>query len=345
MKKLFTAFMVALFLAGIIGMGISTSWSKESPAEFYRKNPITVIIGFSPGGGTDYVSRLFANYWPKVTGGSAVAKNMGGAGGIVAANYVNARKPDGLTMVFGMYSSTFVLPKITRNKAAKYDPSRMNFIIGGMHEPFVIHISAKKPYETVEDLMKAKNLKMGAVTPYGDDAAALIPFLDFMNIDAKLITGYEGGSRSLLAAAKGEIDMVVAPASTGLLAVKKGFVKPAFVVMDYKRCPIYPDAPAMIELTKFTRAQEAFFKVSHQAGYILRTGAVAPGVPADRVKYMRDAFRKVTELKEFQDEAMKKFPMGPTPIGGEKLDDMVREAGNMDFEPIRVTIKKFLAVK
>ena len=345
MKRFFTALMVALFLAGFVAVGVSTSWAKVSPAEFYKKNAVTVVIGFSPGGGTDYVSRLFANYWPKVTGGSVIAKNMGGAGGVVAANYVNAQKPDGLTMVFGMYSSTYVLPKITKNKAAKYDPLKMKFIIGGMHEPFVIHISAKKPYETVEDLMKAKNLKMGAVSPYGGDSAALIPFLDFMNIDAKLITGYRGGSKSLLAAAKGEIDMVVAPASTGLRAVKKGFVKSAFVVMDYKRCPIYPDAPAMTELVKFTPAQEALFKVSHQAGYILRTGAVAPGVPADRVKYMREAFWKVTELKEFQDEAMKKFPMGPTPIGGEKLDSMVKEAGNMDFEPVRATIKKFLAVK
>ena len=77
MKKAVAKTLTVLFLTGILMTGFSASWAKDiSPAEFYKKNTLTMYIGFSPGGGTDYVSRLFASYWPKVTdGGKIAAKN------------------------------------------------------------------------------------------------------------------------------------------------------------------------------------------------------------------------------------------------------------------------------
>jgi len=336
---------IAILAVALLTVG-SSAWAKDmSPAEFYKNNPLTMYIGYSAGGGTDYVARLFAKYWSEVSGGKVIPKNMGGAGGIMAANYVNAQKPDGLSMVFGMLSSTFIMPAVNKNKAAKFDPLAMNYIIGGMHEPFVVHISAKKPYETLADLKKVKGLKFSAVTPYGGDTAAIIPYLHFNKLDVKLITGYKGGSASLLATAKGETDMVVAPASTGLRAVNKGFVKMAVAVMDYERCSIYPDAPAMPELMKFTPEQEKIFKTCHQAGYILRTGAVAPGVSAERVAYLRDKFYEITKLKEFQEEANSKFPLGPTPASGVEIQARVKESVKMDFDKVRGIIKQYLALK
>jgi len=292
MKRILSFGVAMVLVAGLI-FSICPQPVAEatSAADFYKKNVVTVVVGYSPGGGSDYAARLLASYWPDATdGGAMIVKNMPGAGGLLGTNYVCSVKPNGLTIGLGMVASTYLMPFLTKDPAAKHDAKKLQWLVGVFHEPWGMFISAKRPYESVEDLKKAKGLKCATVVPFGASTIAEAFFIDVLGLDAKIISGYKGGSAMALAAGKGEVDISPNPISVGLRGVEKGFVKPPVAVIGRKRVDVFKDSPTLPELVKFTPEQEEQFKRVVTASYILRVCAAAPGVPHDRVTFMRDAF-------------------------------------------------------
>ena len=148
-----------------------------------------------------------------------------------------------------------------------------------------------------------------------------------------------------LAAGKGEVDVIPNPLGVGINSMKKGFVKSPVVIVDSKRSKFFPDTPAITELVKFTPEQEALYKMVDMATYVIRVAAAPPGVPEDRVKFMRDAFAKIVAMKGFNNQAKLNFPMGPTPLVGTELDEFVAEAADLKVEPVTTMVKKYLSIK
>jgi tripartite-type tricarboxylate transporter receptor subunit TctC len=346
MKRFLTiVLMIVLVSVLIFGVSAKSVAGPVSAAEFYKKNVVTMLVGFNPGGGSDYGGRLLASYWTAATGGAMVVKNKTGGGGIVATNYMNTAKPDGLTIAFGNFGSGFVLPHLFKDRAMKYDIKKLNFLVGAFHEPWTLLISTKRSYESVEDLKNAKGLKFSALNPSGPGGIVGAFFIDILGLDARLITGYKGGSAMGLAAGKGEVDVIPNPLGVGINSMKKGFVKTPVVVVDSKRSDIFPDTPAVTEIVKFTPKQQALFKMVDMASYILRVAAAPPGVPEDRVNFMRDAFAKIVAMRGFNNQAKLNFPMGPTPLLGNELDAFVAEAASLKVEPVTTMVKKYLSIK
>jgi len=347
MKKVLPIVLMIMSIGSLIfGTWATSGAAPVSAAEFYKKNVVTMVIGFNPGGGSDYAGRLLASYWSAATdGGAMIVKTMTGAGGLVATNYINSAKPDGLTIGFGMFGNAYLSPYLAKDPAVKFDYKKLTWLIGVFNEPFGLHVSVKRPYASVDDLKKVKGLKIAALAPFGPDSTAEVPFIDFLGLDAQIITGYKGGSEMALAAGKGEIDIVPLPAGTGLDSVNKGFVKAPVVVMANRRVDVFKDSPAFTEVVNFTPEQKAFFKATDTASYILRVGAAPPGVPEDRVKFMQDSFAKIVAMDGFKEQSKLAFPLGPTPLVGDELNAFVKEAGNINIEAINQLIKKYLAIK
>jgi tripartite-type tricarboxylate transporter receptor subunit TctC len=317
-----------------------------SAADFYKKNVVTAVVGYTPGGGSDYAARLLASYWSAATdGGAMVIRNMPGAAGLMATNYMYSAKPDGLTIAVGMALSSYAMPMITKDPAAKFDAKKLNWLVGVFEEPWSLHVSVKRPYESLEDLKKAKGLKFGTVSPSASSSFVDAAFIDILGLDARIISGYKGGAAMSLAGGKGEIDVIPQPASTGLRGVEKGFLKPPIVIMGRKRVSFYPNTPTFPEAVKLTPEQEALFKVANTAIYVLRVAAAPPGVPKDRVTFMCDAFAKVVAMEGFLQQAKLQFPLGPTPLIGDELTALMNEAVTIDLGPLEALIKKYLAIK
>ena len=66
--NIFKSILISLIGAGMLGAALPVR-AEEDAATFYRKNKLTLVIGTSPGGASDVGARLFAKYWPEVTGG------------------------------------------------------------------------------------------------------------------------------------------------------------------------------------------------------------------------------------------------------------------------------------
>ena len=98
-----------LAAAGIVATGVGASaWAQAWPAR-----PITLVVGYAPGGGTDVTARLFAQKLSPLLGQSVVVENRVGASGNIAAEHVLKSEPDGyriLMIASGTFITTCCLP-------------------------------------------------------------------------------------------------------------------------------------------------------------------------------------------------------------------------------------------
>ena len=336
-----------VMLAGFLVLGnpAGSEAASPSPAEFFKKNVVTMVIGQSPGGGSDYSGRLLASYWSAATGGAMMVKNMLGAGGVVATNYVTASKPNGLTIGHGMFGSSYLSPHLKKDPAVKFDLLKVNWLIGVFQEPWGLHVSSKSPHSTVEDFKKAKDIKCAALSPLAPGGILEALFLDLLGLDGRIITGYKGGAAMGLAAGKGEVDIVPQPTSVGLRSVQKGFVKTPVVVIGDKRVASFPDSPTLIESVNMTPEQKVLYDLATNASHIVRAAIAPPGVPRDRIQFMRDAFAKIVKMKGFKRQAGLSFPLGPSPLIGKELDAFVKKAADTNMDAIKKLVNRHLAIR
>src|SRR4051812_3948686 len=106
MKRLFAA-LAAIALA------------HGAAAQNFPSKPITMVVGFEPGGGTDTVARILAKTLSDNVGQQVVVENRAGAGGDIAVDYVAKAAPDGYTLVLANVGALAVNPHILKTP---YDP-------------------------------------------------------------------------------------------------------------------------------------------------------------------------------------------------------------------------------
>lgn len=326
-----------LLLGFLLSVGLAVpameAQAADSTADFYKKNTVTMIIGTGPGGASDVGARLFAKYWPEVTGGEMQVKNMPGAGGIVALNYLaNSAKADGLTLQIMMYNCAYQMPYLQKNKAAKYDSTKFNYIVGGFCEPWLL--TANPKYKSIDDLKAAKLLRYGALNPYAESTFAALPMFQTLGLNAKVVTGYKSQTEVELAVSKGELDITLSPLSQGMRAVKQGLVAQPMLIVAPERTPVLPDVPCLPEVTKMTPEQKATFEASQSVASIIRVAAFPEGVPADRVAFVREAMAKLVTLPGFNEDAKKVLLLGATPVLGEELDAFVDASFKIQYQAL-----------
>jgi len=85
----------------------------------FPNKPITTVVGFEPGGGTDTVARIVGKGWGEQIGQQIVVENKSGAGGTIAVDYVAKAAPDGYTVVLANVGAMTANPHMMR---LQYDP-------------------------------------------------------------------------------------------------------------------------------------------------------------------------------------------------------------------------------
>src|SRR5881275_1157065 len=80
----------------------------------FPSKPITMVVGFEPGGGTDTVARILAKTLSDNLGQQVVVENRAGAGGDIAVDYVAKAAPDGYTIVLANVGALAVNPHMLK---------------------------------------------------------------------------------------------------------------------------------------------------------------------------------------------------------------------------------------
>ncbi len=295
-------------------------------ADFYAGKTIRLITGGNAGGGYDTHSRLLANFIVKHIPGrpDIVVQNMPEGSGIGAANYVyNVSKKDGTEI--GQFNRDALILALLGEKAARFTID--GFIWLGTpadytQNVFIAAIRGNFPFKSFDDVRNAKTpLNFG-------NTGTVLPYLvrDALGANIKVIEGYKGDI--FLAMARGEIDGMVTSFATAKLTNAEMLANGTMrVVVQFgrdTRLPDLPDAPTAMELvrTPADRDLMRFFEVGLHMGFPF---AVPPGVPADRVQILRDAFRNTMKDPEYE-AAVRKTNLEFAPVDGEHLTEAIHEA-------------------
>jgi len=144
---------MALALSGV-ALGAS--------AQNFPAKPITTVVGFEPGGGTDTVARIVAQPLGEILGQQVVVENRAGAGGDIAVDYVVKAAPDGYTLVLANVGSVAVNPHIMKTP---YNPLKdLTPITMGVVFANVLVVQPSLPIKTLRDYVDYAKKHPGKVT-------------------------------------------------------------------------------------------------------------------------------------------------------------------------------------
>jgi tripartite-type tricarboxylate transporter receptor subunit TctC len=304
-------------------------------SDFYKGKTITVYIGTTAGALYDQWGRILAQHMGKHIPGKPdmIVQNMPGAGHMIAANYVyNKTKPDGLSLI-GSIVPTLYFDQLVGRKEAQYDWAKFVWIGSPVQGESQMYMRADTPYKTIEDVRNAKEPpRCGAQGT--SDSAYYLPKLFEETIGTKfnLVQGYPGGPEIDLAVERGEIHcraftieafMSREPYHTWR---KKGFVR-NIIQTGKKRDAKLPETPTLWELMDRYKTPDPSRRLATlmlASGQLGRPMMATPGVPADRVKILRDAFNATMKDSEFlADIDKRQFDLDPVP--GEELEKIVKD--------------------
>ncbi|HWP56745.1 MAG TPA: tripartite tricarboxylate transporter substrate-binding protein [Candidatus Acidoferrales bacterium] len=303
-------------------------------ANFYQGKTVTLIVGSSTGGGYDLWARLLAQHLGKHIPGNpnVIVQNMPGAGSLVAANHLyNLAKPDGLTL--GAILPALYFDQLVKRPEVQFDWARFTWIGSPEQNDALHYVRADTPYRTIEDIRNAKQPPRCGSSGTGT-TGHYIPRLLEETLGAKhqIVGGYQGGSEIDLAVERGEVQCW-----SPLIATffgrepyigwyKKGFVR-VLVQMGKKRDPRLANVPTIYELMEQYKTPEPgrrLAKVVLTAATLGRPIVAPPGVPADRVKLLREAYARALKSPELIAEVEKRR-WELNPLSGEELEEMAKE--------------------
>lgn len=233
-KALTTVASVIAIGAAPIGMALA-----QAPAAKFPAKPVTLVVPYSPGGGTDVVGRLMAQRLSDVWGQSVVVDNRTGANGTIGSNHVARASADGhtLLLVVGSHAVNPVLMK-----SLPYDTEKAFTPITKIaSSPAVLVVAANGPYKTLPDVIAATR-KQELGVGYSEGQTRLTG--ELFKQAGKLQTvgvSYKGGAPMIVDVIGGHLPMGVTSVVSALPHVRSGVLR-VVGVADTKRLALFPDA-------------------------------------------------------------------------------------------------------
>ncbi len=217
----------------------------------YPDHPVTVVVPYPPGGGADLFGRAIANALQPGLKQTVLVENKPGAGGNIGMAYVARAKPDGYTLGLGTIGTQTINQFLYGNMP--FDPERDLIPIALVSTtPNVIAVSAKSPYKSVADVIKAakqsKDKKLTYASPgIGSSVHLTGAYFEAMAGVTMLHVPFKGSSASLPAVAGGQVDLLFDNLPGALAQIKDGNLVRGVAVTSAARDPSVPDLPTVAE--------------------------------------------------------------------------------------------------
>ncbi|MFW8566828.1 Bug family tripartite tricarboxylate transporter substrate binding protein [Orrella sp. 11846] len=280
-------------VAGIAALTLLSAAHMPAYAE-YPDQPITIVVPFPPGAGTDITARTLAMEMQPLFSQPLIVLNKAGAGGMIASEYVKNAKPNGYTLLFGAIAPLAIAPNL--QKAPSYDPlTDFTYIASVAAVTSVIMVNTDSPYKTVNDILDEARKNPGKLTygSFGNGSSAHVGAAQLTNQEGVEITHvpYRGSAPASLALQGGEIDMMFENMPSAIRNTQAGRVRPVAVTTP-ERSKLMPEVPTL---------RESGFDFEMKAWY----GMVGPaGMPEDIVQKLATAFNTTLAKPEFQEKLL-----------------------------------------
>jgi tripartite-type tricarboxylate transporter receptor subunit TctC len=229
-------------VAFIIGLAFSAGVFAQWP-----QKPITTVVGFEPGGGTDTTARIVAPALGELLGQQVVVENRAGAGGNIAVDYVAKQVPDGYTIVLANVGALAVNPHILKTP---YDPLK-DLVPISMAAVFanVLVVQPDLPIKNIPDYVSYAKQKPGVtyassgIGGAGHLAGELLKRM--ANIDIQHVP-YKGGGPAMQGFLGHQVDSFVATPISSISQIRAGKAR-AIATTGSKRAKLMPDVPTVAE--------------------------------------------------------------------------------------------------
>jgi tripartite-type tricarboxylate transporter receptor subunit TctC len=287
----------------------------DAVAEFYKGKTVTLIAGYSAGGGFDLYSRLIANYLGKHIPGQPriVVQNMPGAGSLRAASHVyNVAPKDG--SVISLTRAPVIAPLLGSAGGAAFDVTKFTWLGSGASDLTVCALLGNPKVNSMADAIQHP-FTLGGLGPGSDEDMYTKILRKLLGIKAQLVSGYPGGAEMVLAVERGELDGRCGWAWSSIKISRPEWIASKRIkllnVLALERSPELPDVPSIMEFVKAERHKQIFRFVLN-AQTLGRPFVAPPDIPADRATALRKAFDDTMKDPEYLAEmTAKKLDVGP----------------------------------
>ena len=268
---------------------------------FAKRAPITMYIGYAPGGSYDLYGRLVARYLPRHLPNQppVLPQNMPGAGSLQAANFLYRIAPKDGTAI-GVTAETIPLEQALKNPGVQYDAARFTYIgrIASSNNIQLVWHTSKA--QSMADVMHTEMTVAGTGPA---NVAEIVPKLlnALAGTKFKVISGYPSSGPAMLAVERGELDgtgtswAIVKAQKQDWLKEKKIKV---ILQMLPERSADLPDVPALLEFGK-TEEDKQILNLYASGGALGRYVVAPPDLPANIAKALRDGFEATMKDPEF----------------------------------------------
>jgi tripartite-type tricarboxylate transporter receptor subunit TctC len=232
----------ALLLAAVLVPGAVTA----QPA--YPSRPVSVVVPYSPGGTTDIIARLTAQYIGSSMGKTFVIENRAGGSGTIAMALVAKAAPDGYTLLANEMTQTVVpglFPKLS------FDPIKDLTAISIIAEaPYVLVVNSKVPANNLRELVAYAKANPGKLN-YASGGAGSGPHIagellkSVAGIDMTHVA-YKGSGPAVQDLLGGQVDVLITAAPTVSQQLGSGRIR-ALAVAHKQRITLLPNIPTAAE--------------------------------------------------------------------------------------------------
>jgi tripartite-type tricarboxylate transporter receptor subunit TctC len=318
-KILAAAFAIALLVAPA---------HAQSVEDFYKSNPITMLVGSGAGGGYDVYARIFARYWTNHIPGhpNIIPKNLPAAAGLAAASTLyNGAERDG--SVIGAFTNGAAMDPLFGNTSAHYDALQFNWLgsIGKLEN--VCATWHTSPVKTIAD---ARSREVIVAAAGATSNSAIVPKMlnALIGTRFKVVSGYDTSSGLTMAVERGEAEGICGLSWSTMKASRPHWISDnllnVLVQMGLTKLRDLPNVPSALDLVEDPEKRQVMelILIRQEAG---RPFAAPPGAPADRIAALRQAFAATLEDPDFIAEA-DSMQLEIEPMTGDAIEKMLAKA-------------------
>jgi tripartite-type tricarboxylate transporter receptor subunit TctC len=262
-------------------------------AQAYPDRPLTMVVPWGAGGGTDAVARMIASLMEKDLGQPVNVVNRTGGSGVVGHQAIASAAPDGYTLgIITVEISMMHWQGLTELNPRSYTPlALMN------EDPPGVQVYVGSPYKTVKELAEAikaappGKLKASGTGQGGIWHLALVGWLQAMGLKPDHVAWVpsNGAAPAMQDLAAGGLDIVTCSVPEARALIEAGKAR-SLAVMAHERNPAFPNVPTLKEEMGIDYATGAW-----------RGFAGPKGLPADIATKLTAALKKANESKEYRD--------------------------------------------
>ena len=320
--------LVGLGLAAVTGIG--TAIAAGGVDEFYADNDLKMIIGSSPGGGYDIYARTLSSHLSNHVPGrpNIIPMNMPGAGSAKAAGYLYSIAEKDGSEIGTIFPGAIMDPLVGEKHDFFYSPSKFNYLGTLDNGTRLCLVNASSATKTFEDAQKRKTV-LGASQAGGStrDYAYMLNNLAKTKFD--IVSGYKGSAQILLAMQRGEVEGMCGYDWSSLKSARPEWIRdkkvnillqvgtdaePTLSEMGIPQLWNYIADPEDRKAAELIVSQQIFN----------RPFVAPPGVPADRLKALREAFIATTKDPAFiKDASTARIDLRP--LSGERVQKAVAD--------------------